>query len=497
MNEVNFIDRYDNKPVGEGQGWVQLDIFGRTNNAYRFAGETDVFEAITDAKRRVRIDDRRITLWGFSMGGAGSWHLGLHHPSKWSSVGPGAGFVDFYKYQKISEPLPEYQHKALGIYDAIDYALNAYNVPVCTYGGELDEQLVASTRMVEEAKKLDVPMKLLIGPGVGHKFHPESFKEFLAFHVEHSKKGRSPYPGNRSLRFTTRTVKYNECDWLTVEELLKMYEPATVEAVATEDGTLKIKTHNVAALQLSRDIAEDVEIDGTRLPLNRAADGLLPGVYFERGNKQWFVLDYDSSRNFMENHDLRKRRNLQGPIDDAFMQPFVCVRGTGKAWSAEQTAWANWTLARFEREFDKWFRGRVPIVNDTEVTEEMIADKNLVLFGDPGSNSLIAKVLGELPIKWTEKSFTINGETYDPKTDGLSLVYPNPLNHRRYVVINSGHTFHEKDFQASNAWLFPRLGDIAVQKFEKLPDGGYKESVVWADLFNPSWQLVPPPEAEK
>ena len=34
------------------QTWIQLDVFGRTNNAYRFAGETDVFEAIADVRRR-------------------------------------------------------------------------------------------------------------------------------------------------------------------------------------------------------------------------------------------------------------------------------------------------------------------------------------------------------------------------------------------------------------------------------------------------------------
>jgi len=57
------------------------------------------------------------------------------------------------------------------------------------------------------------------------------------------------------------------------------------------------------------------------------------------------------------------------------------------------------------------------------------------------------------------------------------------------VVINSGHTFHAKDFIASNSWLFPRLGDIAVQKFERSETGDYKETVAWATLFDMNWQL--------
>ena len=242
-------------------------------------------------------------------------------------------------------------------------------------------------------------------------------------------------------------------------------------------------------LSLARDIAEVASIDGKRLPLNSAARGLLPGVYYELDSDGWEVLDYDTSRAFIDNPDLRKRHNLQGPIDDAFMQPFVCVRGTGKPWSQANHDWAEWTLKRSEREFDKWLRGKIPIVDDTDVTEEMIRRKNLILFGDPGSNTLLAKVIGKLPVTWTKESLEVNGRTYDSDTHGLSLIYPNPLAPRRYVVVNSGHTMHEKDFRASNSWLFPRLGDIAVQKFEKQSTGAYSETVDWAALFNSGWGL--------
>jgi predicted peptidase len=165
MNEVNFISKYEDKPLPQDQTWIQLDVFGRTNNAFRFAGETDVFEAIADVKRRYRIDDKRITLWGFSMGGAGAWHLGMHHPSAWASVGAGAGFVDFYGYQKQKQKLPAYQDQTLKIYDAVDYAMNAANVPFITYGGEIDPQLAASTTMIAAAKKDNVDIPLIVGKG--------------------------------------------------------------------------------------------------------------------------------------------------------------------------------------------------------------------------------------------------------------------------------------------------------------------------------------------
>lgn len=489
MNEVNFIHRHEGKPLPDGQDWIQLDVYGRGNNAYRWAGETDVFEAIADVRRRFRIDDHRVTLHGFSMGGAGAWHLGLHYPDMWSSVGPGAGFVDFYKYQKQTEQRPPWQHETLGIYDAIDYALNAANVPVCTYGGENDAQLVASTSVVDAAAERNVDIRLLIGPGMGHKFHPDSFREFMAFHQEKSAAGRTRGLKRKQIRFTTRTLKYNRCDWLTIEEMEQMYQPSTVEATLTSDGNVEIRTQNVAVLSVARDAGSRAIVDGDDLPCYDAAEGLLPGVYFEKVADGWAVLDYEESRSFQDNPDLNKRHGLQGPIDDAFMDTFVCVKGTGQPADVMHQQWTDWTLDRFGSEFDKWMRGSVPVVEDNELTAEQIRTSHLILFGDPSSNSVIARVLDKLPVRWEGSRITVGNETWSIRDHGLSLIYPNPLNPRRYVVLNSGHTFHEQDFRASNAWLFPRLGDIAVQKFSRNADGSFAEETVRAANFNSGWIL--------
>ena len=490
LNEVSFIVRHDGKPVPDSQTWIQLDVFGRVNNAYRWAGETDVFEAIADVTRRYRIDEKRITLWGFSMGGAGAWHLGLHHPTKWSSVGAGAGFVDFYKYQNVTEQLPDYQHRTLRIYDATDYASNLANVPFITYGGELDKQLAASLRMQDLAEEQDVPLDLLIGAGMGHKFDDESFAKFMAFHARHAEAGRPAYPGRREIQFVTHTLKYNQCEWLTIQELDQSYEAATVRSTVADDGTLELMTENVTAVSLLRDAADQVTLDGSeRFPLYAAADQLLPEVYFVRDAEGWEQLEYDDSLEFTENPDVRKRHNLQGPIDDAFMQPFVCVRGTGTAWNESHEAWATWSLARFEREWDKWMRGQAPVIDDGDVTEELIASKNLALFGDPASNSLIRQVVEGLPLTWTEKTIEFGGTSYEAGSHGVCLIFPNPLNASRYVVINSGMTTHEKDFLASNSWLFPKLGDAAVIRYTEDSEGGFEEETVFATLFTESWTL--------
>ena len=499
MNEVNFIHRMDGKPlkVEAGQpeqNWIQLDVYGRGNNAYRFAGETDVFEAMDDVKRRFRIDEDRVTLHGFSMGGAGAWHLGMHHPSMWSSVGPGAGFVDFYRYQKKDpenpeQRLPDPQHATLAIYDSVNYAMNAFNVPVCTYGGENDPQLLASTSMAEAAEVLDVPIKVIVGPKMGHAFDPESQEQFMAYHLEQSAKGRPRFGQRKEIRFSTHTLKYNQCDWLAIEEVERVYEPSVVEAKINESGDVDVTTSNVRALRIVRDVGTDAIIDGTTLECRQAADGLLPDVYYVKGSNGWEVLSYDDSRSFSDNRELRKRPNLQGPIDDAFMSSFVCVRGTSTPWNETAEQWSKWTRARFEREFSQWMRGDVYAVDDTAVTEDMITKNHLILFGDPGSNAILKRVLEQLPIEWTEETIKVGDQEWSAKDHGLSLIFPNPLNRSKYVVLNSGHTFHDKDFRSSNAWLFPRLGDIAVQKITLQKDGSFQEETVWSEVFGERWQL--------
>ena len=84
LNEARFIAAHDGKPApADAAGKITLHVFGRTNNAYRWAGEADVFEAIEAVKRNYSIDERRIVLRGFSMGGAG--------PGTWAFIIPASG----------------------------------------------------------------------------------------------------------------------------------------------------------------------------------------------------------------------------------------------------------------------------------------------------------------------------------------------------------------------------------------------------------------------
>jgi hypothetical protein len=168
------------------------------------------------------------------------------------------------------------------------------------------------------------------------------------------------------------------------------------------------------------------------------------------------------------------------------------VRGTGKAWNAAVTFWADANLRRFDDEWRRHFRGYLPVKNDTDVTEDDVRSSNLILFGDPGSNLWIGKVLPHLPIKWTRDTLHLGAEKYSAADHGVQLIYPNPLPGAdgRYVVFNSGHTYHDAELRFSYM-VFPRLGDWAVMKVgdnsATTPAPTVAESVVNSGFFNEAW----------
>ena len=68
------------------------------------------------------------------------------------------------------------------------------------------------------------------------------------------------------------------------------------------------------------------------------------------------------------------------------------------------------------------------------------------------------------------------------------LIYPNPLNPKRYVVLNSGFTFREYDY-LNNARQVPKLPDWAVVDVSTPPSSRWPGKVVAADFFNDRWEL--------
>ena len=70
------------------------------------------------------------------------------------------------------------------------------------------------------------------------------------------------------------------------------------------------------------------------------------------------------------------------------------------------------------------------------------------------------------------------------------MIYPNPLNPKRYVVLNSGFTFRESAL-SSNARQVARLPDWAIIDLRTPPDADKPGKIEAADFFGEQWELSP------
>ena len=102
--------------------------------------------------------------------------------------------------------------------------------------------------------------------------------------------------------------------------------------------------------------------------------------------------------------------------------------------------------------------------------------------GDPGSNALIRRIAGELPIRWTKDSIVVGGKTFGASDHVPVMIYPNPLNPQHYVVINAG--LSAQGFREPAGY-----GDFAVLKIARQADGQPATEVEDEGVFDESWQL--------
>jgi dienelactone hydrolase len=503
LSEVNFLDERSKKPGDfTPPDTIVLHPYGRYCNAFKFAGETDVLEAIDAVKQQYRIDDDRIAMRGFSMGGAGCWHMAVHYADRWVAAAPGAGFAETEQYLKMSDDdvaaLPDWQRKLFFLYDCPPYAANLYQCPTIAYNGEDDPQKQAADVMEKALEDEGIALRRIVGPHTKHAYEPEA-KKILAAAVDSlAEIGRERAP--TEVHFVTYTLRYNHMNWVQVDGLTEHWAESTVGATLStteeDESLISLESKNITDLTLSFppgwtpfDIAKPVkiEIDDDKLDAPRVfSDHSWECKLHKNKQGNWVV-----GARELGVHELVKRHGLQGPIDDAFVDSFLIVRPTG---ASSRTGVNRWAQAEMDRAITQWrsqFRGDARVKNDTDVTSDDIESANLILWGDEQSNALIKRVNDKLPIHWHGDSITADSKEYPAANHVPLLIYPNPLNPQRYVVLNSGFTFRESDY-SSNAKQVPRLPDWAVIDIRTPPDAVQPSKIESAGFFGEHWELNPP-----
>ena len=476
-------------------GAIVLHPFGRQCVGYKFAGETDITEAIMDVQDRYNIDPRRVVLIGFSMGGAGAWHYGAHYAADFCAVSPGAGFAETARYRKLKPEdfPPAYEQKLWGLYDVPCYTRNLFNLPTIAYSGENDKQIQAAQIMEEafiaEGRKLEH----LIGPGVEHKYEPKTLEKLLSRLDGIAKKGHPETPSEVHLQ--TRTLSYPFMHWVNAERLTEHWVDSRIDAKLVGENKIVVTTKNIESLSLFpyEDMAGvEIVIDADKLvvkkPLKTSEDE--PATAFlHRVGGHWTEM----TRLATGRH---KNGYVHGPIDDAFTGngKVVVVMPTGKS---KHEKIAQWVKEESEHQHTRWralMRGDLTVKTDKEVIDELAKAKedeppvNYLLWGDVDSNLLLAKWQKDLPVEWNDKTWSLGGKSYGRTSTVPVLIYPSPANGDKYVVLNSGLTFRE-GHDSTNSNQTPKLPDWAAIDITVPANANAAGKVVEAGFFDEEWKI--------
>jgi len=516
LSELDFLNQRLNS-VGEFNppGTFTLHLYGRYCNANKFAGEVDLFEALDHARQHYSIDENQLVMRGFSMGGAAVWQFGTHFAGMWAAVQPGAGFAETREFNQVyadgKTPPTAWEETLYRWYDATDSVANLSNTTTIAYSGEIDGQKQAADIMIRYARQdagnatppaagpnkvnpgdgspkatearvagtaPDLALYHVIGPQTPHKILAEAKPEVETLIAEALAKHE---PSPAKVRFVTYSLLYPEMKWVRVTGLEKQWDRSEVTAELQGD-TIVASTANVSALEFSPGKpVKTVILDGQTVAVAPA------GAVFHKADSKWVAGPAPAKPG-----TLTKTQNVCGPVDHAFMSSFVFVRPTGSPLHEKTGAWAASELDHAIGFWRKVFRGEAPVKDDSAITDDDIANSNLILWGDPASNAILRKILPGLPLTWDGERLVLAGEAHPAAAVMPVLIFPNPLNPEKYIVLNSGPTFRE-DALLNNSQQIPKLPDWALIDINTPVDGKWPGKVVRAAFFDENWEVEATP----
>jgi pimeloyl-ACP methyl ester carboxylesterase len=404
-------------------------------------GRLDALEVLAHAKQQLKTDPRRTYLTGHSMGGHGTWHVGVTFPDRFAAIAPSAGWISFATYagggKRPDNPTPMQAMLFRAALPSETLALerNYANYGVYVLHGEADDNVpVEQARaMRKELGTFHSDFVYYERPGAGHWWGNAcvDWPPLFDFLLRHELPDPATMP---NVDFTTASPGVSAtCHWATIVRQTKAFEPSSVQLKYDPEKRLfSGKTQNVARLSLELthlkpDMPLQIDIDGdkiaeipwpaktTHLWLIRESNKWVAGARVEPGLKT----------------PLRS-----GPFKDAFRNRVVFVYGT--KGTKEENAWA-FAKARYDAE-TFWYRGNgsIDVVADIDFDAKNEPDRNVIIYGNADTHAAWKALLGDSPVQVKRGEVQV-GDKKETGDDLATLfVRPRPGSNKASVGVISG-----------------------------------------------------------
>lgn len=363
-------------------------------------GRLDALEVLAHAKNRFKPDPSRVYLTGHSMGGHGTWQIGVHFPDHFAAIAPSAGWISFWTYAggaNYPNPSPTEQMllRAMSPSDTLKLKFNYAQQGIYIVHGDADDNVpVAQARtMRTELSPFHRDLNWHEQPGAGHWWenNDEPGAECVDWPGVFSMFARRRIPASsevRELDFSTSSPGVSASNhWVTIEQQETLWSLSRVQLNA--DPLLRRvrgTTQNVRRMTLRLDAlrrGETVTLDLDGKVVKDVAWPASNALHLERSASGWAVVGaLDASQ---------KNPARYGSFKDVFKNRVVFVYGT--RGESELAAWTR-AKARFDAE-NLAYRGNgsVDVIPDIEFSPEKYKDRNVLLYGNPSVNAAFAKAL--------------------------------------------------------------------------------------------------------
>jgi predicted esterase len=401
---------------------IYIEPHGRGNTSYKGIGDQDILKCIELAKQKFNIDEDRIYLKGESMGGGGTWNVGTRHPELFAAIAPVYGGWDYHvgMNEKDIAKLSEHERFNNEANSALLHADALLTTPVFVSHGDNDKSVdINNSRyLVKTLQRWGYDIRYHEYPGFGHE-GIEYYDQLIPWFLEH-KRNADPV----KVRVRSADLKYASAHWLKVTQLDNPNTIVAAEAEVLINNTIKLSTENVLEVELTPSV---------KLIDPKKAVNVIWNVNDIRETRviNGKIILQDKSYSPLP---LHKNPKIAGMISDIQTTPFAVVIGTISNDSLIKKL-VNRKAQEFINYWKNWQKYEPRIFKDTELSEADMKKYSLILFGSAEANLVTKKLSDKIPLKISSEEIEITGKKFPAKNACITMIYPNPLNAERYVLV--------------------------------------------------------------
>jgi poly(3-hydroxybutyrate) depolymerase len=373
-------------------------------------GRLDAFEVLDIAMNEFEIDEERVYLTGHSMGGYGTWHIGVNYPDRFAALGPSAGRESIWGYRITPEMFPGGVGRMLirSTRQSDTYALaaNLKQTGIYVIHGEADEIVTVehSRAMVEFLSTFHLNYIYHEEPGEGHWWNisDEAGEDCVDWMPMFDYFARHSVPGKERVKMiefvTANPAVSSKNNWIEIINQIEQQKISKID-VHLESNNRKFfgTTDNIEMLAIDVSMLPDnepisVDLDDqliSGIPYPNKAEGDGKRIYLRKENDTWAV----SGRFKKENKYPGRLGNFREVLNHNVVFVYA-TRG-----NEEENKWA-YDKARYDAE-RTWYQGNgaIEVIPDTEFDAEKFKDRNVVLFGNLNTNSAWNDLLADSPVQ--------------------------------------------------------------------------------------------------